>query len=106
MVTRDDILEALRGVNDPEMPINIVDLGLVERIEVEAAAEGDRVGVDLLPTFIGCPALDVIVSAVRQKVTVLTAVSHVDIRVKNHPPWSVDRISAAGREALRKHRVT
>ena len=55
------VLAALADVADPEIPsISIVDLGLVHRVEVS----GERIRVELLPTFVGCPALDVIRSSV------------------------------------------
>ena len=102
MPTRDEILNVLREIPDPEMPISIVDLGLVENVRV-----ADReVEVVMLPTFIGCPALDMIAGDVRAKVGTVEGVGEVDVRWVFDPPWTVDRISATGREALRAHGVT
>jgi len=102
----------LRTIPDPEMPISIVDLGLVEEVRIEKdgceGASGDRarVEISLLPTFIGCPALDMIAGDVRAKVGAAPGVGEVKVNWLFDPPWSVDRISAAGREQLKAHGVT
>jgi ring-1,2-phenylacetyl-CoA epoxidase subunit PaaD len=107
MVTKDAVLDVLRKINDPEMPISIVDLGIVENVAIEAAAT-DRasVKIDLLPTFIGCPALQAIDEEVRRRVGALPGVARVAVEFRFDPPWSVDRISAAGRESLQQIGVT
>ena len=107
-------MDVLRTIPDPEMPISIVDLGLVERIAVdqnpdrEGAANGHRtvVSIDLLPTFIGCPALDMIAGDVRAKLGNIPGVAAVHVNWIFDPPWSVDRITPGGRESLREHGVT
>jgi ring-1,2-phenylacetyl-CoA epoxidase subunit PaaD len=114
MPTRDDILAILHEIPDPEMPVSIVDLGLVEDVRVheragDGASPGEaRVDIDLLPTFIGCPALDMIAGDVRAKVGALPGVgtAGVEVRWLFDPPWSVDRITPDGRESLRAHGVT
>jgi ring-1,2-phenylacetyl-CoA epoxidase subunit PaaD len=103
---REEIMAVLRGIPDPEMPISIVDLGLVERLEITPGASGDRVSIDILPTFVGCPALPMIESDITTQVGALDDIASVTVRFVHDPPWSVDRISAAGRESLRTHGVT
>ena len=105
-VTRSDILDVLRSIPDPEMPISIHDLGLVEALELTPGPEGTEVSITMLPTFVGCPALDMIADDVRTKVGAVPGVSEVDVQFTFDPPWSVDRISAAGRDDLRAHGVT
>jgi ring-1,2-phenylacetyl-CoA epoxidase subunit PaaD len=109
MPTTDQVWDALRQVNDPEMPLSIVDLGMVGRVELEAVG-GDPaascVQIDLLPTFVGCPALAIIEADVRRAVTRLANVASIRVRFVYDPPWSVDRISAAGRAALHKAGIT
>jgi len=100
--SRDDIFSVLRTIPDPEMPISIVDLGLIESVR----AENGSVEVVMLPTFIGCPALDMIASDVKAKVGAIADITNVDVRWVFDPPWSVDRITPAGRESLRAHGVT
>ncbi|MHC4989601.1 MAG: 1,2-phenylacetyl-CoA epoxidase subunit PaaD [Planctomycetota bacterium] len=107
MVQRQEIIDALQDVPDPEMPISIVELGLVERVDIDGADDGDaKVSITLLPTFVGCPALDMIKGDVVAKVGGLDGVREVHVDYVFDPPWSVDRISDAGRAALREHGVT
>jgi ring-1,2-phenylacetyl-CoA epoxidase subunit PaaD len=123
MVTEQAILDVLRMIDDPEMPINIVDLGIVEAVRVAPdprkggadttiahGKQGGRdpitVAVDVLPTFVGCPALSVIENEIRKRVGSLEGVNEVVVNFKYDPPWTVDRISTAGRESLRKFGVT
>ena len=87
---------ALRDVTDPEIPvISIVDLGVVRDVRVE----GDRIRVELLPTFVGCPALEVIRAAVEERLGELGRPVQVDVSFAT--PWTSDRISREGREKLR-----
>ena len=106
MVTADDVREALRSVPDPEMPISIVDLGIVHDVRIVPAGDGQRVEVDLIPTFVGCPALDLIEQNVRRRLLAMAPVREVAVRFLNAPAWSAERISAAGRESLREHGVS
>lgn len=102
-MNRNAILEVLRTIDDPEMPISIVDLGLVERVGFR---QPSCVEVDLLPTFIGCTALPMIEKEVREKLNRLEGVGGVEVRFLNHPPWSVDRISEEGRASLKAFGIT
>jgi ring-1,2-phenylacetyl-CoA epoxidase subunit PaaD len=107
MPTRDAIFDVLRKIPDPEMPISIVDLGIVDRVEVSANGSDDAsVVVDILPTFVGCPALDMIRDEVREKVGAMSGVGEVDVNFIHDPPWTVDRITDAGRASLKEHGVT
>jgi ring-1,2-phenylacetyl-CoA epoxidase subunit PaaD len=97
------VREALASVHDPEIPpCTIVDLGIVERV---AVADG-TVEVDLLPTFAGCPALDVIREDVEAALRLAAPDASVRVRFVHAPPWTSDRITAAGREALAGHGIT
>lgn len=109
MPTIEQIWDALRQVNDPEMPLSIVELGMVEHVALEPAG-GDpaarSVRIDLLPTFVGCPALAIIEADVRRAVARLPDVASIHVRFIYDPPWSVDRISAVGRAALHRAGIT
>jgi len=100
-------MHALREVPDPEMPISIVDLGLVKQIAITADSE-DRVhvAVELLPTFTGCPALDMIRDLVTKRLCAMPGVAGASVTFTFDPPWSVDRITDEGRASLRAHGVT
>ncbi len=103
MIETKDILAVLSTILDPEMPISIVDLGLVECVRVTQAG---RVSISILPTFVGCPALPMIEAGIRERVREIEGVQHVDVQFVYDPAWSVDRITEVGRESLRKHGVT
>ena len=87
----------LATVPDPEIPnVSIAELGMIGAIEV--AAGGIR--VELLPTFVGCPAVELIRTAIAERLAPLGA--PVTVVVSFATPWTTDRISAAGREKLRR----
>jgi ring-1,2-phenylacetyl-CoA epoxidase subunit PaaD len=91
------VLAALDEVPDPEIPtVSIVELGMIEAIDVEPS----RIRVELLPTFVGCPALEVIRAAVAERLVEFGR--PVEVRTSFATPWTTDRISAAGREKLKR----
>ena len=113
MVTRTDhpptsaverrVRDALASVRDPEIPpVSIVDLGMVEHVEVSE----DEVAVDLLPTFVGCPALDVIREDVEAALRPVADGRRIAVRFSYSPPWTSDRITATGHDALRRYGLT
>jgi ring-1,2-phenylacetyl-CoA epoxidase subunit PaaD len=98
-ITETDIWDALREVPDPEIPlVNLVDLGVILRIELDRPA--GRARVLIMPTFIGCPAIEIMRDLVRERLEQLGLQVQVDIT--REARWSSDRISAAGRAALTK----
>jgi ring-1,2-phenylacetyl-CoA epoxidase subunit PaaD len=87
---------ALHDVHDPEIPtISVVDLGVVRTVE---AGEGS-IRVELLPTFIGCPAIDVMRHSVEDRLRDFA--SSVSVEISFAEPWTTERITADGRAALR-----
>ncbi|HET9681170.1 MAG TPA: 1,2-phenylacetyl-CoA epoxidase subunit PaaD [Candidatus Limnocylindrales bacterium] len=91
-----EVRERLATVHDPEIPtVSIVDLGVVERAEV---LPDGRIQVELLPTFVGCPALEVIRDAVAEALAPLGRETSVEFTWR--VPWTSDRITERGREAL------
>lgn len=98
--TESDIYVALESVNDPEMPINIVDLGMIGDVRLDGTGCGVEVDVQLLPTFVGCPALPMIAENVEKAVGACEGVKGVTVSFVFDPPWSVDRISDRGRISL------
>ncbi len=96
-LTEDAVRGALRSVSDPEIPVlSIVDLGLVEEVRIL----GERVEVDLLPTFTGCPALGFIAQAAEERLLRIPGVREAKVSFTFDPAWSTDRISPAGKLAL------
>jgi ring-1,2-phenylacetyl-CoA epoxidase subunit PaaD len=97
------VWEALAEVHDPEIPpCSITDLGIVEGIQVT----NDNVEVELLPTFAGCPALDVIRDDAEAAVRTAVPGRQVSVRFVYSKPWTSDRITSHGRQALREYGVT
>jgi ring-1,2-phenylacetyl-CoA epoxidase subunit PaaD len=96
VVTAERVWEALGEIPDPEIPVvSLVELGVVKRVEVE-----DRtVRVDFTPTFMGCPALEVMQREMEAKIVELGATPEIAIRLDDS--WSTDDITAEGREKLR-----
>lgn len=93
---RQAVLEALAAVADPEIPaVSIVDLGMVEDVRVD----DDAIRIELLPTFVGCPALDAIQLAVEEKLAAFDR--PVEVEFGFRVPWTTDRITPKGRERLR-----
>ncbi|HEX6868675.1 MAG TPA: iron-sulfur cluster assembly protein, partial [Candidatus Limnocylindrales bacterium] len=86
---------ALAMVPDPELPIvSIDDLGMIERVAVDASG----IRVTILPTFVGCPAIDMIRSAIGGALAGFDR--PVVVATAYDPPWTSDRITEAGRAAL------
>lgn len=91
------VWDALAEIEDPEMPVNLVDLGLIYAVAVH-----ERGGVDIELTFtaMGCPASDFILEDVHERVGAIEGVSEVRVRIVWDPPWTADRLTEAGRDAL------
>ena len=97
VVTAEAVWAALDEIPDPEIPvISLVDLGVVRDVRVE----GEHVRIEFTPTFLGCPALEVMRHAMEQKVAALGG--EAEVTVIQDDSWSTDRISPAGREKLRE----
>ncbi len=90
---------ALREVYDPEIPtISVVDLGIIHRVEVTP----ERARVEILPTFVGCPAIDVMREQIRERLVEEGVAPEVSVGVTFAAQWSSDRISPEGHERLRE----
>ncbi len=96
MPTREDVIDKLRLCYDPEIPLNVVDLGLIYRVEVE---EGE-VEVDMTLTAQGCPSHTEISRDVRMTLLNMPGVTNVKVNVVWDPPWGPERISPEGRQKL------
>ena len=96
MVTADQVWDALAEIPDPEIPVvSLVDLGVVR----EVAVENGTVRVDFTPTFLGCPALEVMRDAMAERIRALGAEPEINVCIDDS--WSTDRITPQGREKLR-----
>ena len=96
MLTEQQVWDALAEVPDPEIPvISVVDLGVVRDVQVE----DERVHVEFTPTFLGCPALEVMRSHMTERIAELGDEVEVEVEVVLDDSWSTDRME--GREKLR-----
>jgi ring-1,2-phenylacetyl-CoA epoxidase subunit PaaD len=99
VVTAEAIWGALREVKDPEIPpVSVVDMGMVSQVTVN----GEQVAIDMTPTFVGCPALEIIRRDITNQVATVPGVSEVVVRFVFDPPWTSERITALGRERLKQ----
>ena len=94
----DRIVEAIKTVYDPEIPVNIVDLGLIYRCEVKPLGNGERtVSVDMTLTAPGCGMGEVIVQDAQEKIAVVPTVSDVRVELVFDPPWNQSMMSEEAR---------
>lgn len=96
MLSQDAIYESLKQVYDPEVGINIVDMGLVYGLEIE----DQKVGVTMTLTSPGCPAGPQILGQIDSALKALEGVEDVDIQVVWSPPWTPDMLSEDARDQL------
>jgi ring-1,2-phenylacetyl-CoA epoxidase subunit PaaD len=95
-LSEQDVWDALGAIPDPEIPVvSLVDLGVVR----DVAVDDERVRVEFTPTFLGCPALEVMRDAMADSIRALGGEPQVDVVLDDS--WSTDRITPAGREKLR-----
>lgn len=97
--TESAIWSALRTVEDPELPISVVDLGLV----YDVSLDDTQVDIDLTLTYSGCPAREMIINDVRNAVAEVDGVESVSVSIVHSPPWSYERITDRGRRDLKEH---
>jgi FeS assembly SUF system protein len=94
---REQIMTALRQCYDPEIPVNIVDLGLI--YDVQSDPQGN-VAVKMTLTSQGCPSAQAIPEQVKQRIAAIDEVRDVSVEVVWDPTWNPSMISDAGRKAL------
>jgi metal-sulfur cluster biosynthetic enzyme len=96
MVTQEQVFEVLRDCYDPELPVNIVDLGLV----YDVAVQDDNVKVVMTLTARGCPAHTFISESVRMRLARIPGVKSADVQVVWDPPWDISRMSEVAKRRL------
>ena len=100
-VTEQDVHDALRQVYDPEIPVNVVDLGLIYNVRIEPRdAESAKVDVDMTMTTPGCPAHGMLTTHAREKIEQIPGVKEVNVNLVWSPPWTPARLSAEARKKL------
>jgi metal-sulfur cluster biosynthetic enzyme len=99
MATESDILEAMKQVEDPELGVNVVDLGLVYGVDQED--QGRKVRLDMTLTTVACPLTDMIEGATNAALVGLDDIQEVEINWVWSPPWGPERLTEDGKMALR-----
>jgi len=93
------VWDALETVEDPELPISVTDLGLIQEVTVEGAS----VRVRMIPTYSACPAIEVMRQDIRRRLLEIPGIDHVDVQLSFEEPWTMKRMSPRGRERLVHH---
>ncbi|PCI39941.1 MAG: putative Fe-S cluster assembly protein SufT [Thiotrichales bacterium] len=100
VITKELVLDQLRTCYDPEIPVNIVDLGLIYNVEVTEQEQGIHVGIQMTLTAAGCGMGPVIARDVEDKVKAFSKVCVVDVVLVFDPPWNASLMTAAARLEL------
>ena len=100
-LTQEDVLSALKQCYDPEIPVNIVDLGLIYDVRLEPAPGSQQdVAVNMTLTAQGCPAHVMISDQVKSRIEQLPGVREATVKVVWDPPWTPERLSPDARKQL------
>gem|GEM_PF-95329 len=96
-VTEEQVYAALKKCMDPEIPVNVVDLGLIYGVKV---ADGKDVDIKMTMTTRGCPLHDTLVSDVKRYVGKVNGVTNVNVNIVWDPPWSLEKMNQDVREKI------
>ena len=101
-ITQEEVLTALKECYDPEIPVNIVDLGLIYEVRVKPAAENaaDDIEVEMTLTAPGCPSSGYITDQVKQRLMRLPGVNDAKVELVWYPQWTPERLTADARKQL------
>ena len=97
MISKGDVLDALSRVIDPEIGLNIVDVGLVYRVDV---VDESKIEIDFTLTSPGCPLADTIMADINTEVSQATGINEINANLVWSPPWSLDFMSEEARLQL------
>ena len=100
-VTKQEIMSALKQCYDPEIPVNIVDLGLIYGLNLQPAPDGKQdVTVEMTLTAQGCPMHAMISNQVKARLEQLPGVRNAKVNIVWSPPWTPERLSVEARKQL------
>ena len=94
---KDKIIEEVKKIYDPEIPVNIYELGLIYKIEVD---ENNKVNVDMTLTSPNCPVAESLPNEVKENIMKVDGVSEVNLNLVWEPPWDKDKMSEAAKLEL------
>ena len=94
---KDKIIEEIKKIFDPEIPVNIYELGLIYKIEID---DKNKVSVDMTLTSPNCPVAESLPNQVKENIMKIKGVSDVDLKLVWEPPWDKDKMSEAAKLEL------
>ncbi|MYL65524.1 phenylacetate-CoA oxygenase subunit PaaJ [Bacillus hwajinpoensis] len=99
MILKEKVMKVLDTVKDPEIPVvSVVDLGMIHNVSVH----NDRVTIEVMPTFSGCPALEIIKRNIELAVESIPEVNSLSVAFIRHPIWTTELVSEKGKQELKK----
>ncbi|MFC7177167.1 1,2-phenylacetyl-CoA epoxidase subunit PaaD [Halosegnis marinus] len=101
-----EIWDAVYEIEDPEMPVSVVDLGLIYGVGVRETAEGTEATVRMTLTYTGCPARDMLTDDVREAAAGVAGVDDARVELVWSPEWNLSMVTDAGKESLRDFGVS
>lgn len=93
------IWEVLETIEDPELPISVTDLGLIQ----DVAVDGSTVRVRMIPTYSACPAIELMRQDIRRRLLDVPGVEQVEVELSFEEPWTMARMTEGGRQRLIQH---
>ncbi len=94
---KEKIIDEIKKIYDPEIPVNIYELGLIYKLEVD---EKNKVNIDMTLTSPNCPVAESLPNQVKETIIKIVGVSDVDLKLVWEPPWTKDRMSEAAKLEL------
>lgn len=98
-VSLEDVWKVLETIEDPELPITVTDLGLIREVQLV----GGGIRVRMIPTYSACPAIQVMRRDIQTRLLKIPGIETVDVELSYGEPWTVDMMSARGRQRLLEH---
>lgn len=96
-ISEEEVYSALRKCMDPEIPVNVVDLGLIYGVNI---TQDNKVDIRMTMTTRGCPLHDTLVSDVKRYVGKISGVNNINVEIVWDPPWSVEKMDPVAREKM------
>ena len=97
IIIKDKVIEEIKKIFDPEIPVNIYDLGLIYKIEVD---DKNKVNIDMTLTSPNCPVAESLPNQVKENIMKVDGVSDVELKLVWEPPWDKDKMSEAAKLEL------
>ena len=94
---KEKVIEVIKKIFDPEIPVNIYELGLIYKVEID---ENNKVNIDMTLTSPNCPVAESLPNEVKENIMNVEGVAEVDLKLVWEPPWTKDKMSEAAKLEL------